>query len=82
MERDSLGVERAEMLRMIEDLERVVEGLNGVNAGVSSECANELQRLRKQVEKEPQSPSKWRGVLDFAAEVLAKIAAELLKALL
>ena len=42
---DSLGVERAEMLQMIEDLQRVVTGLGDVNAGVLK-FEDELHRLR------------------------------------
>lgn len=72
-------VERAEMLRMIEQLEDVVVRLQDVNAGVSAEYADELQRLRVRL-LEAQSPTEWRLLLDFAVEVLAMIAAELLKA--
>ena len=76
---DSMVVERAEMLRMIEQLEDVVVRLQDVNAGVSAEYADELQRLRVRL-LEAQSPTEWRLLLDFAVEVLAMIAAELLKA--
>ena len=76
---DSMVVERAEMLKMIAHLEEVVARLQDVNAGVSAEYADELQRLRDRL-LQAQSPKEWRLLLDFAVEVLAIIAAELLKA--
>jgi hypothetical protein len=76
---DSMVVERDEMLRMIEHLEEVVVSLQDVNAGVSKEYAEELQRLRDRL-LQAQSPKEWRLLLDFAVQVLAMIAAELLKA--
>ena len=74
---DSLGVERAEMLQMIEDLQRVVTGLGDVNAGVLK-FEDELHRLRLAVLR-AQSPKKWRKLLDVGCDVIARIAVELLK---
>jgi hypothetical protein len=76
---DSLAVERAEMLRMIEHLEAVVTRLQDVDAGVSKECAQDLKELRNRILK-TRSPTKWQLDLDFAAGVLVKIAAAVVKA--
>jgi hypothetical protein len=76
---DSLTVERAEMLKMIGKLEEVVADLGDDNAGVSKKYAQDLHRLRNQVVR-AQSPQQWRPLVDFAVEVMAKIAAEILKA--
>jgi hypothetical protein len=77
--RDFLTVEKAEMLKMVEQLQRVVDGLQDAKAGVSPQYAEDLARLREAIES-AHSPSRWRFVMDFASEVLARLAAELLKA--
>jgi dGTP triphosphohydrolase len=77
LQRNSLAVLQAETLRVIEDLEKVVVGLRDVDAGVLRKLSEDLQRLRQAV-LEAQSSSKWRFVMDFLADLLARIAAELL----
>lgn len=79
MVRDSLAVERAEMLKMIEHLQVIVTGLQDVDAGVSQRYAQDLQRLREAVAK-AQTSSKWQFVLEIARDVVVRIAAEILKA--
>jgi hypothetical protein len=73
----SLAVEQAEMLQLIEHLERVVDGLQDVNAGVSK-YAEELHRLREQVMR-ARLPTKWQALVDVACDVIVRIAVELLK---
>ena len=73
----SLAVAQAEMLQVIESLERVVAGLQDVNAGVSK-YGDELHRLRERV-LQVRSPSRWRVVFEVGREVLERIAVELLK---
>lgn len=68
------------MLRIIEHLERVVTGLQDVNAGVSG-YADELHRLRARVSR-AQSPKSWEVLVEVGRDVLARIAVELLKTLL
>lgn len=73
----SLAVEQEEMLQMIECLERVVDGLQDVDAGVL-EYRDELHRLREQVLR-ARSPKNWQLVLEVGRDVIVRIAVELLK---
>ncbi len=73
----SLAVEQAEMLQIIEHLERVITGLQDEDAEVSK-YADELHRLRKQILR-ARSPTKWHQLGNVALDLVTRIAVELLK---
>jgi hypothetical protein len=77
MKKVPLAVQRAEMLKMIEHLQKAARGLEDVNAGVSSSFAEDLQRIREQV-ADAESPKQWDYLQNLAGEILVKIAVELL----
>ena len=76
MER-SLAVERAEMLRIIEHLERIANGLQDENAGVSR-YVDELHALRERISR-TRSPTEWKVAVEIGRGLLTKIAVELMK---
>jgi hypothetical protein len=78
--RDPLAVERAELLKMIERLERFYTGLQDVKAGVSDEWMIELKQLRTQVER-ANSPTKLRIAWEIGEGILKAAAAELIRML-
>ena len=78
--RDSLAVERAELLKMVERLERLCAGLQDVNAGVSDAWMSELKQLRRQVER-ANSQTKLKIAWDIAEGILKAAAAELIRIL-
>lgn len=75
--KSSLAVERAEMLRIIERLERVVTGLQDENAGVSR-YVDELHALRERISR-TRSPTEWQAAVDVGRGLLTQIAVELMK---
>lgn len=75
---DPLAVERAELLNVIEQLERLAAGLQDVNAEGSSTRTERLRRLRNQVES-ARSPAKRKIAWDVARIVMGELAVELIK---
>ena len=73
--KDPLAAERAELVRMIERLEAVVERLQGVNARVSADLAAKFEQPGAQLER-ARSPSEWRQAQDLWFTVLKAVAAE------
>lgn len=76
--RDSLAVEREQLLRMIGELERFCSSLQDVKAGVSDAWMVELKRLRMQVE-ESSSPTKLKVAWEAGEIILRAAAAELIR---
>lgn len=74
----SLSTERAEFLRMLEELERLYAGLPGDHAGVSNQGLRKLQELRARVDGAP-SPAKLHQAWRDAQPILSAAAAELLR---
>jgi hypothetical protein len=75
---DPLAVERAELLRMIEELESLLVSLQDVNAGVSTHYAQKLHQLRARV-VDAQSPPVRRVVEELSFDILKSVAAEVVK---
>jgi hypothetical protein len=75
---DPLAVERAELLRMIEELERHYAGLQDVKAGVSSFSMTDLVALRTRVEAS-KSPTELNKAWKVAETILRVLASELIK---
>jgi hypothetical protein len=77
---DPLTVERDELLRMLEELDRFYAGLQGVEAGVLDLRVIELQQLRMRLENS-KSPTKLKRDWEVAERLLVVAAAELIKLL-
>lgn len=75
---DPLAVEREELLRMIEELERLYAGLQDVEAGVSNFRMTDLARLRKRVQAS-KSPTDLNKAWKVAETILGVVAIELIK---
>lgn len=75
---DPLIVERGELLKMVEELERLTADLQDGNAGVSPQSVERLRQLRVKVEQ-ARSPSKRKVAWRLALEVLKEVGPELVK---
>jgi hypothetical protein len=76
---DPLAVGRAELLSMIEKLERLITGLRDVREESESELG-QLRRLREQL-LESRTPERQRVVWTVARKIIGDLAVELIKRL-
>src|SRR5688500_5072774 len=77
---DPLAFARAELLRSIEELERMYAGLRDVDAGVSNSGLRKLRRLRTQVRRS-KSYAELKIATSVATKTLQVVASELIKML-